>query len=380
MTIGGEVEGELAAVREILLELMGAGGEPLAGEEDFARLALRIFRLQCRGNAVYGAFVRGRGIDPDGVDDWRSIPPVPTAAFREFPLVTGSPGPDALVFRTSGTTGGRERRGEHHVADPSIYHASLLPPFRQALLPDGARLPVAALLPPPSLVRDSSLGHMVQVVMDRLAAPGGGWFVDASGAIDEPAFLGLLEEATAAGTPLLLVGTAFAWVHWMDLMDARGIRLALPRGSRIMETGGFKGRSRSVPRDDLYAGLSERLGIPLAAIVNEYGMTELLSQFYEPVLSGEAPAEPGERYHVGPSWVRTRVLHPETLEEVPPGQAGLLCHVDLANVRSVMAVLTSDLGVRVGTGFRVLGRAPGAEPRGCSLVMEELLAPRERGG
>jgi hypothetical protein len=204
--------------------------------------------------------------------------------------------------------------------------------------------------------------------------------VDASGAIDEPRLLEVLEGATAAGTPLLLVGTAFAWVHWMDLMDARGIRLSLPRGSRIMETGGFKGRSRSVPRSELYAGLSERLGIPLAAIVNEYGMTELLSQFYEPVLSGEAPADPEERYHVGPSWVRTRVLHPETLEEVPAGQEGLLCHVDLANVRSVMAVLTSDLGVRVGRGFRVLGRAPGAEPRGCSLVMEELLSPGKPGG
>ena len=279
MAVGGEVEAELAAVREMLLEVMGGEGEALAAEEDFARLALRIFRLQCRGNAVYGALVRGRGIDPEGVDDWRSIPPVPTAAFREFPLVTGPLGAEALVFRTSGTTGGRERRGEHHVADPSLYRASLLSPFRQALLPDGAGLPVAALLPPPSLVPDSSLGFMVADVMERLAAPGGGWFVDASGAIDEPGFLGLLEGAVAAGTPLLLVGTAFAWVHWMDLMDARGLRLALPRGSRIMETGGFKGRSRSVPRDELYIGLSGRLGVPLEAIVNEYGMTELLSQF-----------------------------------------------------------------------------------------------------
>lgn len=380
MADGGELETELAEVRGRLLQVMEGKDDALAGEEAFAALALRIFRLQCRGNPVYGAFVRGRGIDPDAVEEWRAFPPVPTAAFRELPLVTGTPGPEALVFRTSGTTGGRERRGEHHVADPSIYHASLLGPFRRALLPDGARLPVGALLAPPSLVPDSSLGHMVQVVMERLSAPGGGWFVDGAGALDEPGFRALLEGAVATGTPLLLVGTAFAWVHWMDRMDDRGLRLSLPHGTRIMETGGFKGRSRSVPRGELYDGLSRRLGVPLRAIVNEYGMTELLSQFYEPVLSGEVPAEPGERYHVGPSWVRTRVLHPETLAEVPDGEEGLLCHVDLANVRSVMAVLTSDLGVRTGNGFRVLGRAPGAEPRGCSLVMEELLARREGGG
>lgn len=373
----GELEVELAAVRERLVEVMAGEADALQGEEEFAALALRIFRLQCRGNPVYGAFVRGRGIDADAVEDWRTIPPVPTAAFREIPLVTGPRGPGALVFRTSGTTAGRERRGEHHVADPSIYHASLLDPFRRALLPDGARLPLGALLAPPSLVPDSSLGHMVQVVMDRLSAPGGGWFADGSGAVDEPGFLALLEGAVAAGTPLLLVGTAFAWVHWMDLMDDRGLRLALPGGTRIMETGGFKGRSRSVPRGELYDGLSQRLGVPLRSIVNEYGMTELLSQFYEPVLSGEVPPEPELRHHVGPSWVRTRVLDPETLHEVPHGEEGLLCHVDLANVRSVMAVLTSDLGVRVGNGFRVLGRAPGAEPRGCSLVMEELLSRRD---
>ena len=69
----------------------------------------------------------------------------------------------------------------------------------------------------------------------------------------------------------------------------------------------------------------------------------------------------------------------ETLRPVEPGAAGLLQHFDLANVGSVAAVLTEDLGRAVEDGFVVLGRAPGAEPRGCSLAMEELLAPeRER--
>jgi len=366
---------ELRRVRDLLVEAMEDQAS-LEGEDPFNRLALRIFRLQCRGNPVYGAFVRGRGIDPEGVVDWRDIPPVPTAAFKEMPLLTGPPGEGGLVFRTSGTTRGRERRGEHHVADPSLYRASLLPPFRRYLLPDGARLPVGALLAPPSLVPDSSLGTMVEVVMSTLAAPGGGWYVDASGAIDEAGFTRLLEGAMDRGEPLLLVGTAFAWVHWMDLMDVRGLRFSLPPGSRIMETGGFKGRSRAVPRGVLYQGLVDRLGVPLGRIVNEYGMTELLSQFYEPVLAGGTPADPAARHHVGPPWVRTRILHPETLQLVTDGEEGLLCHLDLANLRSVCGVLTGDLGVRVGEGFRVLGRSPGAEPRGCSMVMEELLFRR----
>ncbi|MEE3184308.1 MAG: hypothetical protein VX310_00895, partial [Gemmatimonadota bacterium] len=59
---------------------------------------------------------------------------------------------------------------------------------------------------------------------------------------------------------------------------------------------------------------------------------------------------------------------------VPMGEPGLLCHYDLANAGSVMAVLTEDQGVAVEDGFRVLGRVQGAEPRGCSLAMDDLLS------
>jgi len=42
---------------------------------------------------------------------------------------------------------------------------------------------------------------------------------------------------------------------------------------------------------------------------------------------------------------------------------------DLANVYSVMAIQTEDLGIRRGSGFELLGRATLAEPRGCSLMV-----------
>ena len=41
---------------------------------------------------------------------------------------------------------------------------------------------------------------------------------------------------------------------------------------------------------------------------------------------------------------------------------------DLANVFSVAAIQTEDLGVRRGDGFELIGRAQLAEPRGCSLM------------
>jgi hypothetical protein len=53
---------------------------------------------------------------------------------------------------------------------------------------------------------------------------------------------------------------------------------------------------------------------------------------------------------------------------VAEGESGLLRVFDLANVHSVMAIQTDDLGVRRGDGFELVGRAPFAEPRGCSWM------------
>ena len=76
------------------------------------------------------------------------------------------------------------------------------------------------------------------------------------------------------------------------------------------------------------------------------------------------------------------MLDPETLTEVPAGEPGLVSFFDLANVGSVLHIITQDLGVsdaslgEVGTsGFRLLGRASDAQLRGCSLTAEELNAP-----
>ena len=118
--------------------------------------------------------------------------------------------------------------------------------------------------------------------------------------------------------------------------------------------------------------------MPSGRIVNEYGMTELLSQYWEPGLETDGPLPIEERRHVAPPWLRTRVLDPATLEELPAGERGLLCHVDLANLGSVACVLTEDVGRLDEDGLQLFGRAEGAEPRGCSLAVEALLDAADR--
>jgi hypothetical protein len=238
---------------------------------------------------------------------------------------------------------------------------------------------LTALLPPPEFRPESSLVHMSGVLMKEWDDGKGGFYASTDWALDLEGIEQALHSAAGDATPVLLFGTAFGFVHWLDEMAGRSLP-NLPPGSVLMETGGYKGKSRDLPREELYRSLSERVGIPLGRIVNEYGMTEMLSQFYEPVLGGTAPSEVGGRWHVGPPWVRTRILDPGDLTPAPAGDQGLLCHYDLANLDSVSAILTEDWGVAVGGGFRVLGRLLDAEPRGCSLSMEELLRVRGEGG
>jgi hypothetical protein len=354
-----------------------SSGEPWP-DDVFESWARRVFAYQFETNPIYAAYARKRGVTPHTVVGWSEIPWVPASAFRAVLLVSGDSSRVQRVFRTSGTTGAG-RRGEHHVLDLELYKDSLIPNMRRHLYSDGSdgegpTLPLLALTPAPARVPESSLSFMLGAALDGLSGGEGGFFVTEDGVIDTVGLSDALVEATARGTPILLAGTAFAFVHWLEWLQERNGGFDLPPGSLIMETGGFKGRSRVLERTEFYASLSESHGVPFETIVNEYGMTELLSQFYDSPGVATSDMTLEARRHVPPPWVRTRVLDPNTLSALPTGKPGLLCHYDLANAGSVMAVLTEDLGIAVDDGFRVLDRAQGAEPRGCSLAMDDLLS------
>ena len=61
------------------------------------------------------------------------------------------------------------------------------------------------------------------------------------------------------------------------------------------------------------------------------------------------------------------------LAPVPEGSVGLARIEDLANVDSAVAVLAQDRVRKVPGGVELLGRAPGAPPRGCSIAIDEML-------
>jgi hypothetical protein len=273
-------------------------------------------------------------------------------------LTTFDPSGAALVFETSGTTAGTP--GRHYMQTPALYDAALLAAFDRFVLGDGARLRYFNLVPNPQDRPHSSLGYMMARVSALRGDGKTGWYLRHDNLLIGE-FMRDIGGAIAERHPVCIAATAFALVHLLDAMGSRGLVFALPRGSRIMETGGFKGRTRTVERSELYARLGEAFGLQGEAIVSEYGMCELSSQYY---------ARNGGAY-AGPPWLRTRVVGPDRTT-LPLGAVGSLLHIDLANRSSCIAIQTEDLGVMTAGGLTLIGRDRDAPPRGCSLDAEDL--------
>jgi hypothetical protein len=316
-------------------------------------------------NAPYRRFCQDRGRLPRTVRSWRDIPAVPIQAFKDLTLSCVPPEQCERVFMTSGTTRG-DLRGRHHHPHLQVYDLSMTLNFQRHILRGTERMRVMVFFPGEDLMPHSSLAHYLALARQAFGTPDSAHYIDANGMNIEAAVADL-HNACDQAQPVLLLGASYSLVHLMDALTGRGLAFSLPVGSRIMDTGGFKGQSRELSPTDFYQGLSNLLGVPASACQNMYGMTELSTQFYD---AGQHQQPVVKR---GAHWIRTRVLDPLSGAEMPPGQTGVLAHTDLGNFNSVVTILTEDLGHAQDDGFVLLGRAQGAQAKGCSLAVEHFL-------
>lgn len=363
----------------------------------FNSLALELFALQFQHNPAYRKICQARRVTPKIVEHWTQIPAVPTGAFKELELSCIPAGERTAVFHSSGTTEQKPSRHFHCRESVAIYESSLWRWFEQNVLrsADGpsassvetrgraARAPfnVICLTPPPEQAPHSSLVHMFETIRRKLCVPDAAFVgqvgPDGAWTLDFVAALAAINSSIGNRQSSNLLGTAFSFVHLLDFLAEKNLRLDLPAGSRVMETGGYKNRSRSMPKVELHALITERLGVPAQNIICEYGMSELSSQAYAVASDKwQVTRNGGASRHLSPvtchfqfpPWARAQIISPETGREVADGETGLIRLFDLANVFSVAAIQTEDLGILHGDGFELIGRAQLAEPRGCSLM------------
>jgi len=326
--------------------------------EPFDAIALDVFKFQYSHNAPYRAFCDHQGATPSSIVRWSDIPAVPTTAFKHHAVACFPLAQAVAEFHTSGTT--QHQTGRHWFPSLDLYKAALRPQFVAHLLPDNARPHMVILTPPPAHAPHSSLVFMLGELASEFSLSATFHDADHDAALEHLSWLGQQPD------PVAVLGTAFAFVNLCDHMRGRNNRLSLPAGSRVMETGGFKGRSREVSKPDLYATIADRLGVPSSHIVNEYGMTELSTQFYDLTMRA---GKQSDRKSI-PAWTRILVINPHTGLPAAIGERGLIRVLDLANLWSAACVQTEDFGVLHDDGFEIVGRATGAEARGCSLLAE----------
>lgn len=273
---------------------------------------------------------------------------VPIEVFRWKQKAIGAMGWQKS-FQSSGTTQSERSKAPYSHQGLEAYAVGAMLTFYHVLkrfFADPLSVPGISLVPTTAVWPDSSLAQMVAWCAEL-------WSVTYMGAVD-------LQPLPAA-EPVWLFGTAFDFVNAIDA----GVRFSLPVGSVVIETGGTKGKSRSVTRDELYAMISENFGVASTHIVSEYGMCELASQAYDMAPQGEP------RSFRFPHWVQVTVQDDKGQQH--DLGTGALVMADPLRPDVSYPIRTQDLAsVRQDGTFILQGRVPYAVLKGCSLKAGEV--------
>lgn len=263
------------------------------------------------------------------------------------------PGVDPLgakvvrTFLSSGTTSSARSQSRFSAEGLAAYRAGSLTTFLAMLKKEAKGLDEIAqglsLIPTVEAWPDSSLAQMVEWISDVMPVQ----------FVNQVTLADALDEV--GDKPVFVFGTAFHFVHLLD----SGFTKKLPPGSLIIETGGTKGKSRAIGRQELYAELARRFAIAEDRIISEYGMCELASQAY-----GRATLK-------FPCWVKVSVLTgPGKVEAT--GRGALIVD-DSQRLDVSLPIRTEDLVELHEDGtFTLLGRLESAPLKGCSLKAEEI--------
>ncbi len=276
---------------------------------------------------------------------------LPIEAFKRADVASFPPKEAEAVFKSSGTATS-DNRSTHYIKSLAVYRRSVLAHFK-IVFGRGPFTIIACMPVGSGAFESSSLVTMAQMLIEELGTP-----VSSFVRVDLDALDVAVRSAKEFEAPMILFGLAFGL---LDIVDAGGLQLA--PDSIVLETGGMKVHRREIGRTELHEKLSRGFGVSQDRIRSEYGMCELLSQFYM--------REDGLFYP--PPWVQFRVFDPYVPErELDEGELGALAVLDLANMYSVSSILTQDSAIRIGEGFDLVGRLTGAELRGCNYLLENV--------
>ena len=178
-------------------------------------------------------------------------------------------------------------------------------------------------------------------------------------------------------TPILLFGFTFmVWKFLVRALEDNGRRLNIPKGILIHSGGWKKLQDEAVDNVEFKRRLAAATDIQ--RVHNFYGMVEQVGSIFMECEHG--------RLHA-PSFAEVIIRRPRDWSEAEVGEEGLIQVLScLPHSYPGHSLLTEDLGAltgqddcpcgRNGRTFRVNGRLPKSEARGCSDTFGEQNMPR----
>lgn len=327
--------------------------------DTFTDVARALFDFQFQHIDQARAYYKALGVTPDNLETITDIPPIGLNVFKETTLFAGDK--QTRTFQTSGTSGKGRGASCFDDFDLNVMKCSILKNCQQHLCKDDRQTRFLMLVPSPEEAPDIIMAYGMNHIARRWGLEAPVFAVSKGQFLGEEA-IGYIQKAISDKVPLTIIGGSFGFVNFIDAIQDKIPSLPLPEGSRLLDAGGFKGRSRELDRAHFLKLTSEYFKVPTELCFNLYGLTELSSQFYS---KAAAPKQP-------PHWTKVRVCQPLSLEDVATGEQGVAVLYDLANISKPFVILTDDLAIARGNGFDLLGRASGSAPRGCSLSLEEV--------
>lgn len=353
----------------------GPEGDP----RPFDALCLDLFQFQYENNAPYRTFCQGHGVEPTRVTHWRDIPAFPTDAFKKE-LVTSFPLVESVMAQlTRGTTANRRGQIFRDAIGRTLIFAANHAMTAAYLFPDfdpTHRCQILILAPSPEMAPSMGMAMGMAMTQKAFGSPDSTFLLDKTG-INLKGLLEALEASEQERRPVALIGATGAFVYFFQVCRKKGISFHLPKGSRISDGGGYRGRFGKMDRDDYRNSAQEILNIPDYACINVLGMAESATNYFENSLRAHVLGKSTtSRRMIPPPWTRVTAVHLEDLTPLPPGEVGILCHYDLVNLPTVVAVQSDNLGmVDPEGGFHLIGRAKLENGRASPLPAERAVGP-----
>lgn len=305
------------------------------------------------------------GKDSNNID---ALPFLPIRLFKQFDLKSVADSDVIKTLTSSGTTSAQVSR-IFLDRDTSRYQTKALAVIAQDFV-GRKRLPML-IIDSKNVIKDrklfsargagilgmSNLGRNHLYLLDEKMNP------------DWEALSSFLDKHL--GEDLLLFGFTFmVWQHFYQELKKRAKRVDLSRGILIHSGGWKKLAEQAVDNNTFRQSLKDVCG--LARVHNFYGMVEQTGSVFVECEHGHLHA---------PVYADIIIRSPEDWSSLPAGTEGVIELLSiLPHSYPGHILLTEDMGVtlgeddcpcsRLGKYFRITGRIPKAEVRGCSDTYE----------